>query len=280
MKTKIIKLSDIVIDAGTQQREKINDEIVEEYAEAIKCGAKFPSITAFFDGVQYYLVDGFHRYHAHRIAEIEVIQSDIIDGTRREARLFSAGVNGTHGIRPTNSDKRKAVLVLLTDEEWSQWSDHRIAKHCKVTQPFVSKIRKELITVISDDLKPASNLESENKLSTDNDYVNDSYPQEEPEPQIPEDKILVEKEDYQELVTMLESASKDNEAMTKVFEADDQLGTAAAEIKRLNALVVVLEERMRGFQSAENAAKRAAQMWKTKFEKLEKQVKSAGMVDF
>lgn len=157
MKTKLIKLSEISIDAGTQQRERINDDVIAEYAESIQCGQKFPAITIFFDGINHYLVDGFHRYHAYRVSEITEIEADIHEGTKREAILFSAGVNGSHGLRPTNSDKRKSVMLLLSDEEWSSWSDHKIAKHCKVTQPFVSKLRKELITVISGDDKSLNN---------------------------------------------------------------------------------------------------------------------------
>lgn len=178
MKTKIIKLAEIVIDAGTQQREKINDDVVAEYADAITCGLKFPAVTTFFNGAEHILVDGFHRYWAHKHLGILEIETDIHEGSKREAILFSAGVNGAHGIRPTNADKRKSVLLLLNDEEWAQWSDHQIAKHCKVTQPFVSKIRKEVITVISEENKSLNNNEEKNGLITvitpRDDRVNDT----------------------------------------------------------------------------------------------------------
>ena len=122
--------------------------VIDEYSEAIKCGAKFPPVTVFSNGVDYYLVDGFHRYlHTKKISRgIDEIMADIHEGTKRDAILFSASVNATHGLRLTNQDKRKHVLVLLTDDEWARWSDRDIAKHCKVTQPFVSKIRKDIIT--------------------------------------------------------------------------------------------------------------------------------------
>ena len=42
------------------------------------------------------------------------------------------------------SDKRRAVLTLLNDEEWSRkMSDRKIAKHCGVSNCFVSNLRKE-----------------------------------------------------------------------------------------------------------------------------------------
>jgi hypothetical protein len=168
MKIKQIKLSEIVIDAGTQQREAINTGIVSEYAEAIKCGAKFPPVVVFSDGVNYYLVDGFHRRHAYAALEIPAIDAEVHDGTVRDAILFSASVNKTHGIRPTNADKRKSVLMLLSDQEWSEWSDRKIAKHCNVSDVFVGKLRKiQGANVCTLPPKPALNRDDDQKLSTD-----------------------------------------------------------------------------------------------------------------
>lgn len=143
-KTKSINISEIAIDGGTQQREKINEEIVAEYAEAMKCGAKFTPVTLFFDGVQYWLADGFHRYHASKAAEMLDILADVREGTKRDARLFSASANGTHGMRLSNADKRRSVLVLLLDKEWTQWTNRDISKHCHVSPAMVDKLRKEL----------------------------------------------------------------------------------------------------------------------------------------
>lgn len=142
--TKSVNIKNIAIDGGTQQREEINLDIVAEYAEAMRCGAKFPAVTLFFDGAQYWLADGFHRYHATKEVPALDILADVRDGTKRDARLFSAGANGTHGQRLSNADKRHSVLVLLLDKEWSQWSNRDIAKHCHVTPAMVDKLRNEL----------------------------------------------------------------------------------------------------------------------------------------
>ena len=142
--TKAVNIKNIAIDGDTQQREQINLDIVAEYAESMRCGAKFPAVTLFFDGAQYWLADGFHRYHATKEVPALDILADVREGTKRDARLFSAGANGTHGQRLSNSDKRKSVLVLLLDKEWSQWSNRDIAKHCHVSPAMVDKLRKEL----------------------------------------------------------------------------------------------------------------------------------------
>ena len=58
--------------------------------------------------------------------------------------LHSVGCNGEHGLRRNKGDKRKAILMLLNDEEWSTWTDVAIAKQCKVDNSYVSKIRKAI----------------------------------------------------------------------------------------------------------------------------------------
>lgn len=129
---------------GTQSREKINTETVAEYAEQIENGADFPPVVVFYDGVTFWLADGFHRFLAHVKAGKEKIREQVIPGDKRAAILYSAGANHTHGLRRTNADKRKSVAMLLSDTEWSQWSDYAIAEACKVDRRIVADVRKSL----------------------------------------------------------------------------------------------------------------------------------------
>jgi len=144
---KLIRLSEIRLDGGTQPRTEIDQNLVDEYAENIE---KLPAVDVFHDGVNYWLVDGFHRYFAHQNAGKKEIPANIKIGTVRDAILFSVGVNACHGKRRTNEDKRKAVLTLLNDEEWGKWSSSKIADLCKVSHTFVDNIRNSLATVASD----------------------------------------------------------------------------------------------------------------------------------
>lgn len=139
-----VSLDEISIDGGTQQRERIDVDVVSDYAEAMINGEKFPPITLFYDGVTHWPGDGFHRYHASRKAEMLDILAVVHKGTLRDAILFSTSANGRHGLRPTPGDKRKAVTTLLKDSEWTKWSDRAIAEHCHVSHTFVSKLRKEI----------------------------------------------------------------------------------------------------------------------------------------
>jgi hypothetical protein len=56
--------------------------------------------------------------------------------------LHSLSINSTHGLPRTNADKRRAVSLLLADEEWSQWSDREIARQCQAGHALVSRMRR------------------------------------------------------------------------------------------------------------------------------------------
>jgi transcriptional regulator with XRE-family HTH domain len=139
-----INLEDIRIDGGTQPRVEIDENLVAEYAEDMQDGDQFPPITLFNDGVKYWLADGFHRYFATKKVGYLEINAEVESGTKRDAILYSVGVNGNHGKRRSNEDKRKAVLTLINDNEWSQWSSREIARKCNVSIGMVSKYRNNL----------------------------------------------------------------------------------------------------------------------------------------
>jgi len=141
-----INIADIRVNGGTQSRAEINKETVAEYAEAIEAGAQFPAIVVFYDGSTYWLADGFHRYEAHSRARAYDVMADVRQGTQRDAILHSVGANAAHGLRRTNDDKRRAVMVLLNDPEWSAWSANQIAKQCGVSHTFVNGLKSSLET--------------------------------------------------------------------------------------------------------------------------------------
>ncbi len=160
---KIVNLKTIRIDGGTQSRVSLNEAAVADYAEHIRAGGDLPPVVVFSDGSDHWLADGFHRFHAYSQAGKASIPADVRNGARRDAVLYAAGANAEHGLRRTNEDKRRAVQMLLDDAECAKWSDRQIAKHCGVTQPFVSGIRKpKVITVITPPPAPkAGKVESD-----------------------------------------------------------------------------------------------------------------------
>lgn len=138
-------------DGGTQPRAVLDEATILEYAGAMTAGDTFPPVVAFHDGETYWLADGFHRVNAALRAGVVLLPVDVRQGSQRDAVLYSAGVNATHGLRRTNEDKRRAVTRLLSDPEWSLWSDREIGRRCVVTHPFVAAVRADLTGNVSSD---------------------------------------------------------------------------------------------------------------------------------
>jgi hypothetical protein len=66
---------------------------------------------------------------------------------------------------------------------------------------------------------------------------------------------------------MLEELQAENESMTRVLDANDQVIAALAEAKRYREQNRILEERIRGLMNEKNGAIRAAKSWQRKAEK-------------
>ena len=145
-----LRLDLIRTDGGTQTRAEVREDVVREYADAMTDGATFPAVTVFYDGSEYWLADGFHRYAAARLLNWLEIDADVRQGTRRDAVLHSVGANAQHGLRRTNADKRRAVETLLRDEEWQGWSNRKIAEVCGVSEFMVREARPAICEKIAD----------------------------------------------------------------------------------------------------------------------------------
>ena len=64
----------------------------------------------------------------HHDTSAVVVSAEVRTGTLRDAMLYAAGANATHGIRRKNADKRNSIQILINDNEWSQWGDREIAR--------------------------------------------------------------------------------------------------------------------------------------------------------
>jgi ParB-like nuclease domain len=142
--SELLEISDIRTDGATQARVGLESEVIDDYATAMLDGCVFPLVTVFYDGTMYWLADGFHRLEAAKKIGALSIAADVRQGTRRDALLYSVGANATHGLRRTNADKRRVVVLLLTDPEWSLWSNTAIAKICRVDEGLVRLVKSKL----------------------------------------------------------------------------------------------------------------------------------------
>jgi uncharacterized ParB-like nuclease family protein len=142
-----LALDAIRVDGGTQARVAINEDAVAEYAASLADGVALPAVDVFYDGGDYWLADGHHRYHAHRTAGRDSLDARVRLGSQRDAILFAVGSNADHGLRRTHDDKRKAVAMMLADAEWVGLTNSTIAKRCAVSHTFVANQRASLATL-------------------------------------------------------------------------------------------------------------------------------------
>lgn len=131
------------IDGETQPRQRINEDVVAEYAEALAGGAEFPPVVVFDDGADKWLADGFHRYHAHRKAGRERITADIQQGSREDAQWESYAANANHGLRRTNADIAKIVTLALSHPNAASLSNVQLAEHCGVSEITIRRHREK-----------------------------------------------------------------------------------------------------------------------------------------
>ena len=151
----VVKLCEITVAPSIQSRAGLNEKVVDDYAERMKAGDVFPAPNVFRTETGLLLADGFHTYEATRRAGFTEIPVLVQQGSRKDAIKFSLQANTSHGLPRTNGDKRRAARLAL--EEFPELSDGAIAEMIKVSQPFVSCIRREL----------KSNLSSVTRLGRD-----------------------------------------------------------------------------------------------------------------
>jgi hypothetical protein len=149
-----IPLAAITVDPAIQQRAAgTSQDVVADYAEAIRDGVAFPPIDVFAsgDGILY-VANGFHRLIAQQSAspDVEDIECRVHRGNRDDALLFACGANAQHGLPRSRSDKIKAVTTALRSERCPGWSDREIGRQCRVSHPFVAAVRRGLLETCPD----------------------------------------------------------------------------------------------------------------------------------
>lgn len=238
---KVMNVGALVMDERLQSRTEIIEETVADYAEALKEGAEFPPVLVYFDGVNYYLTDGYHRAHAHKRAEKVSILCDVVQGTLRDAIFMATGVNAKHGMRRTYADKRKAVMTLLDDFEWDQMSSAKIAKHCGVSVSFVSDLRNssgknsDVVKYVS----PSGKIMTKAKAP--------GRPAKEKEPELKEpakQEPVKHEESFDPRDELIEHLTKENEELTMNL-ALAHMGGTEAEQGEAREIINLLREEIR-----------------------------------
>jgi hypothetical protein len=141
----LLNYEQIRTDGGTQPRAELQKDVMEDYAELMRAGVKFPPLVVFDDDETYWLADGFHRLGAGRMAcPDKPIEVEVIQGTQQEAQWYSFGTNKTHGLRRTRQDVARAVRAALLHPQSGRLSDAAIADHVGVHRETVLKYRHQV----------------------------------------------------------------------------------------------------------------------------------------
>jgi hypothetical protein len=142
---KTILLAKVQIDRSTQARVRRNPDWVQSLLEVLEQGKDFAApVEVYYDGFVYWIGDGFHRLDAYQKEGRLKIKALVREGTHREAMIHAAGANDTHGMPRSRKDIRRAISLLLDDEEIARWSDRTIAGLAHCSDKTVAAVKAEL----------------------------------------------------------------------------------------------------------------------------------------
>ena len=143
--TEDIALTDIKVEDEIQQRINTSNPTVNDYAEMIEGGHKFPPLIVYRDpDGNNLLADGFHRFKAYEKAKKESAPCEIREGSRSDA-MFYAATDANKGVRPlprTRQDKRRAVETVLGLKPG--WTSRQIAEAVDCSHTLVNKVKEDL----------------------------------------------------------------------------------------------------------------------------------------
>ena len=272
---KVMNIGALVLDAKLQSRIEIDETTVSEYAESIKSGDEFPPVLVYFDGINYYLTDGYHRYHAHKRAEKVSILCDVVNGTFRDAILHATGVNSKHGMRRTHADKRKAVMTLLDDFEWSMWSNAEVARQCGVSPTFVANLRDSGGPAEVKYKTSGGNVATKAKApgrapkEPDQPLLKEPAKQEQPEPEFdPRDELIEHLTKENDELTMNLAIAHMGGTEEQQNEAREIINGLREEVRVLKIELVAVKQSRDTFQSENSALKQQCSMYQRQLKKL------------
>jgi len=141
MSVSYLKIEEVKT-AGMQVRASMSEDTIAEYMEAMAGGAVFPPVLCFHDGTAYWLADGFHRLEAWRRTGCKKCKAEVKTGERLDALRYALRANLDHGLRRTNADKKRAVMVAYENRQelglGNVPSARSIAELIGVGHPFVT----------------------------------------------------------------------------------------------------------------------------------------------
>lgn len=125
-----------------QVRARLDQHVVDEYADLMMENRPFPPIVLYDDGKTLFVADGLHRVAAARKMMFKDIDAVVRKGTLQAATWFALGANREHGLRPNRADVRKAIAVAL--QLFPKRSNRDIATQIGCSHVTVANAREAL----------------------------------------------------------------------------------------------------------------------------------------
>lgn len=125
-------------------RPNINSDVVEEYADAYKCGHIVEPLDVFREkGTERFVVaDGEHRLLALQRAKIKTVSVRLHDGDEVAALDYAIGCNHAHGVRRTKADKYHAFeRIMETPLKDTYKTDTDLAEKIGVSKATIARYK-------------------------------------------------------------------------------------------------------------------------------------------
>lgn len=143
-KGKSMKTADVVYREDLYPRIETSAQTVQKYAEDLDV---LPPITVNQHGI---LIDGWHRWTAHKKNEVEEIRAEVIE-TTSDAHLLELAIemNASHGLQLSQGDKRDIARKIYSATPMEEQGDKKktLARILSVTersvQDWLSRIDKD-----------------------------------------------------------------------------------------------------------------------------------------
>lgn len=272
---KMVSLTDIRIDGGTQARVSVDPHWVKTMIDNMKNDVIYDPVEARFDGSTYWLTDGFHRYHAYTQLGIKQIEVAYLPGTQFDAQIDALSANEKHGKPLTREDKINKVQMALKNPLIENKTNYYIAKLCKVSQPFVAAVRDPAIKEKQDEARKQHTLkksaqirENTEKKEPDTNLISNS--ESNADTNLISTPVGGEAPDDAEIKANQQKHEADLERLAEFLDADDKMAHLYEENEQLKHQVVILELRITELMNEKNAAIKMVKSLQKQIDKAKK----------
>ena len=277
---KTLNLAVLRLDGDTQARLALSQEKVQEYAALMEDGEEFRPVDAFFDGSDYWLADGFHRYFATKANKKTSIAVTVHNGTLDDAQLFAFAANKGHGLPPSSADIRHCIVRMLAHPVWGGWSNAAIAKWVGTSKMTVGRVKAAMSEPEESTEKKYVNKHGQEKTMKTEKIGRPAKPAEPPKPEPPKPEPEPDHR-VAELANTVNELAEENQKLKDAIaigawdatdiekeDAQETITTLREQIRVMEIEVKTLRESRDMFQNRNAELMRTVKSLQTKLKKL------------